>query len=263
MEIVEIFERKEYRMFFIFFLINFTTIFLISDYMPDKFPVISYRISLTALVSYNIYCIFIRSSFDNIYIQILQLKLKILNPYFASFIGLVSTAITFLFYIILIYLYIDYKLKCPFLLKNFDLNIHAQRRCELYNFNSTSIFPYQYICSYNPGETKERICSKIGQIIKKNEIVDTFLNEYYKETNLYYCDLKEEPSLFIEVNPKLCDEKVPELLLYFRALIILNIIIGIICISNIYTYFRNIEPNINHFIAIEPNINNYELLHSL
>ena len=93
MEIVDIFDRKEYRMFFIFFLINFSTFFLISDYMPDKFPVISYRISLTVLVSYNIYCIFIRTSFDNNYIQILQLKLKILNPYFASFIGLVSTAI--------------------------------------------------------------------------------------------------------------------------------------------------------------------------
>ena len=247
MEFVRIFNQEEYRMFFIFFSINFITILLISDYMPDIYPIITYRICFTLFVSYNIYCIFIVSSFDSIYLKILQIKLQKINPLFASFIGLLSIVFTFLFHMILIYLYIYYKLNCPFLLQNFDLKIHAQKRCELYNINSTSIYPNQYICSFNPGETKERICSKVVQIIKNNEIVDSFLNEYYKEQNLYYCDLKEQPSLFVEVNPKLCNEKIPILLLYHKPLIMLNIIIGLICTKNIFTYFRTIKPNINHY----------------
>ena len=247
MKIVNIFSQKEYRMYFIFILINYVTFFQISDYMPDNLAVILYRIIFTFLVLYNIFCIFIQSSFESKYCQILQIKLKIINPFFASFLGLLSTAITMLFHMIIIYLYYDYKLKCPFLLHNFDLNIHSQKRCELYNINSTSIFPYQYICSYYPGQNEERICSKVEQIIKNNDIFDIFLNEYYKEQNLYYCDLKEQPSLFIEVKPKLCNAKAPMLLQYYKELVMLNMIIGIICIGNLYTYFRVIEPNINHY----------------
>ena len=38
---------------------------------------------------------------------------------------------------------------CPYLLSNFEYNIHFERRCELYNINHNSRYSYQYICSYD------------------------------------------------------------------------------------------------------------------
>ena len=38
-----------------------------------------------------------------------------------------------------LYRYMFYKIECPFLLTYYDYKIHAQRRCQLYNINSTNI----------------------------------------------------------------------------------------------------------------------------
>ena len=245
MKIVNIFSQKEYRMYFIFILINYVTFFQISDYMPDNLAVILYRIIFTFLVLYNIFCIFIQSSFESKYCQILQIKLKIINPFFASFLGLLSTAITMLFHMIIIYLYYDYKLKCPFLLHNFDLNIHSQKRCELYNINSTSIFPYQYICTFNAESSDSgRNCSKVEKIIKNNEIINDFLNEYYKEINLYYCDLKEQPWKFKEVDPNICDEGAGNYMIF----LFINYYFSIRCFYAIFYYLRHIKPNIENYV---------------
>ena len=34
------------------------------------------------------------------------------------------------------------------------------------------------------------------------------MDEYYKEANLYYCDLKEQPLKFKEDDPKICAEEI-------------------------------------------------------
>ena len=252
MKIVNIFEKKEYFMLFKFFVFNIFTFLFYSDYVKNNL-LIYYKISLTVFSLYNIYCIFIESTFDNKYLQVLQIKLQNKNSFFISFIGLISVISTFFLYFIFPNSFIVYKIKCPFLLKNFDYKIHAQKRCELYNINSINIFPYQYICSYNA----EKIpfifvhffyflypqCSKIEKIINNNIVIEAFIKEYYKEQNLYFCDLDRKP-LGLEVDPKLCDAKI---IIYPEILYVLNFYFCIRCIIYIYTYFRIIEPNINHY----------------
>ena len=236
MKIVDIFSKKEYLMFFNFFLFHFIAFLLLSDYMPDILPLKLYRISFAFFLLYNEYCIFLESSFDNKLLKLLQNKLQKINLFFASFIGLLSVFFSFMFFIKSLDFYLKYKINCPFLLKNFDYNIHAQRRCELYNINSTNIFPYQYICSFNP-DNGEINCSKVEKLIKNNEIIDEFIKEYNKEKDLYYCDLKAQPYFFKEINPKLCDE---ERIINPLIFIILDICLGVTCIIFINTYFRTI-----------------------
>ena len=246
MKVVNIFRKKEYFMLFKFFLLNFITILLISDYIPNEFPKKVYRISFTIFSLYNIYCIFIESSFDNKFLQILQIKLHKINLYFASFLGFVSAILLLLFYYLLIIVYTDYKKICPFLLTNFGYKMHVQRRCELYNINSTNYLPYQYICSFIP-ESEIRRCSKVEKIIENNEVVDAFIKEYYKEQNLYYCDLKRQPSFpssSMKVDPILCNKKV---IIYPELFVLLDFYFGIRCMILISSYFNSIEPNINHY----------------
>ena len=176
----------------------------------------------------------------------MQIKLHKYNLYFASFLGLVSSMLLILFYYLLIVIYADYKKICPFLLTNFGYKMHVQRRCELYNINSTNYLPYQYICSFIP-EIGEKKCSKVEKIIENNEVIDAFINEYYKEQNLYYCDLKQQPtlaSILGGIEPMLGSKKV---LFYPGLFVSLNVYYGLGSMIYICSYFKRIKPNINHY----------------
>ena len=89
MKVVNILRKKEYFMFFKFVLFHFITMLLISDYLPHIVKKI-YRINFSVFSLYNIYCIFIESSFDNKFVKILQNELHKYNLFFASFLGLVQ-----------------------------------------------------------------------------------------------------------------------------------------------------------------------------
>ena len=235
MEIINIFRKKEYFIFFLFHLFIIISTIIIYDYIRNTLFCKILIISFIILSFYFIYCIFLESSFEYKSLQILQIKLSE-KLCLISFIGLVSVIFTFCFEYLCLKFYYEYMMGCPFLLQNFDYKIHAQRRCELYNINSTNIFPYQYICSFNP-DSDEINCSKVEKLIKNNEIIDEFIKEYNKEKDLYYCDLKAQPYFFKEINPKLCDE---ERIINPLIFIILDICLGVTCIIFINTYFRTI-----------------------
>ena len=263
MELVNIFEKTEYKMLFILFAFNILTIYIFSNYLINDIGIKIYLIGFNYFSLYTIYCIFIESSFDSKYLQLLQIKLGSFIS-IISFLGLTSVALIYFFYQFIIYYCSLYHSECPFLLSKFDYKIHALKRCELYNINSTNIFPYQYICSFN-AESSDRSyrlinssyevllgrtfvdkmlnCPKVKQIIKNNEIIDAFLDEYYKETNLYYCDLKEQPWKFKEVDPKICDEEIDDNYLVF---LLINYYFSIRCFFSIFYYLRHIKPNINN-----------------
>ena len=241
MEIINIFRKKEYFIFFLFHLFIIISTIIIYDYIRNTLFFKILMLSFILLSFYFIYCIFLESSFEYKSLQILQIKLSE-KLCLISFIGLVSVIFTFCFEYLCLKFYYEYIIKCPFLLQNFDYKIHAQRRCELYNINSTNIFPYQYICSFN-ANYDDRKCSKVEKLIENNEIIDSFIKEYYKELNLYYCDLKKQPKFPKKVKPELCDSKLKN---YFLIIsIILNCYFFIRCIIIIYYHFRLIIPNIN------------------
>jgi len=69
-----------------------------------------------------------------------------------------SVFIGFLFLNYVIYLiilsvnlskFLNYWKYCPYLITDFDYNLHFERRCESYNTNNNSRYLYQYICSYD------------------------------------------------------------------------------------------------------------------
>ena len=247
MKFVNIFEKKEYGILLLLFVFNIITIYVFSNYLLDNISIKIYLISFAYFSFYMIYCFFLASSFDNKHLQFLQIKLARIKSVI-SLLGLFFTQSLFFFYMSIIYFYSIYHSQCPFLLTNFDYKIHAQKRCELYNINSTSIFPYQYICSFN-AESNERNCSKVEKLIEGNEVIDEFVNEYYQIKNLYYCDLKKQPSNFTIVNYKICDEDLGNIGIF----ILFHIYLCIRCFFLILNYFRYIEPNIDH----------YEHLHTL
>ena len=256
MKIINIFEKKEYFMLLKFFITNIFSFFLYSDYVPYEPFIIIYKASLTIFSLYNIYCIFIESSFENNSLRLLQIKLNKYNFYLFSLFTLLSIAFTMLLNSLFISLYMYYKMECPFLLKNFDYKIHAQRRCELYNINSTNITNItknEYICSFN-AETCPFLfiqnldsrpkCSKVEKLIENNEVIEEFIKEYYQESNLYYCKYKPA-SINWKIEPKICDAKIK---IKFPVIFILLICyFGVRCIIQIYNYFRLIRPNIDHY----------------
>ena len=139
-----------------------------------------------------------------------------------------------------LYRYMFYKIECPFLLTYYDYKIHAQRRCELYNINSTNITQNEYICSFNDFPK----CSKVEKLIENNEVIEAFIKEYYQESNLYYCKYKPA-SINWKIEPKICDAKIK---IKFPVIFILLICyFGVRCIIQIYNYFRLIRPNIDHY----------------
>ena len=84
MKIINIFEKKESFMLVKFFIPNIFSFFLYSNYVPYEPLVIIYKASLTIFSLYNIYCIFIESSFENNSLRLLQIKLNKYNFYLFS-----------------------------------------------------------------------------------------------------------------------------------------------------------------------------------
>ena len=246
-------------MVFKLFMIDITGLYLYYDICPLKSFLIPYFISFYILSLYYFYCIFIESEFDSRLIQLYQIRFEKYRL-LASFIGFFSLIILLLYFSFMPYYYMIYKSECPFCIKNVDYKIHAKRRCELYNINTNPNIIYQYICTFNAEKMRRlpskifniniqsKNCNKVEKLIENNEVIQAFVNEYYAEPDLYYCDLQGQPSIGVEVNPKDCDAKIfisPELLLVLHYYYSLRYAILF------YTYFRNIEVNINHFRHVQ------------
>ena len=106
---------------------------------------------------------------------------------------------------------------CPYLITDFDYNLHFERRCELYNINHNSRYLYQYICSYDSSKDFKKnnlkkeikidniICIPVKEIKENeyNKVKKLFINEY-KNINNYYCSKTDMPKNYSFVNHKDC-----------------------------------------------------------
>ena len=214
MYIINIFNRSEYFISFLFLLFNFIGFLLYSKYMSDislQTLIISFIISFSCYLSF----IFLESEFDSNILKVFQMKLE-KKITFIIFINISITSVSLIIFLNLINYY-DYIRDCPFIMDNNNYNLHLKRRCELYNIKKNDTFPYQYICTYNEEKyipilffesfEKRPKCSTLKNRINNNEVIDEFIKKYYTKENLYYCDLKHKPSLSLNINPKLCDTK--------------------------------------------------------
>ena len=137
-----------------------------------------------------------------------------------------SVFIGFLFLNYVIYLiilsvnlrkFLNYWKYCPYLITDFDYNLHFERRCELYNINNNSRYLYQYICSYDSSKDFKKnklknqikkdsiICISLKEIKENedNEVKNLFINEY-KNIKNYYCSRTNMPKTYSFVNHKNC-----------------------------------------------------------
>ena len=80
-------------------------------------------------------------------------------------------------------------------------------------------------------------CSKVESLINNNEVINKFVNEYYKD-ELYYCDLKKNKinSFPNSIKPDMCQEYTYDYLIF----LVIYIYITVSLIKLEYTYFRNI-----------------------
>ena len=113
--------------------------------------------------------------------------------------------------------FLNYWKYCPYLITDFDYNLHFERRCELYNINNNSRYLYQYICSYDSSKDFKKnklknqikkdsiICIPLKEIKENedNEVKNLFINEY-KNINNYYCSRTNMPKTYSFVNYKNC-----------------------------------------------------------
>ena len=111
--------------------------------------------------------------------------------------------------------FIKYWKYCPYLITDFDYNLHFERRCELYNINNNSRYLYQYICSYDSSKDFKKnnlkneikidniICMQVKEIKENeyNEVKNLFINEY-KNENIYYCSRTNKPRNYSFVKHK-------------------------------------------------------------
>ena len=84
-------------------------------------------------------------------------------------------------------------------------------------------------------------CSRVGSLINNNKVIDTFLQEYYKE-DIYYCDLFKLPDYFpSSINQNICNKPT-----FYSAdiILILQIYFTIVFIKANVTYFKYIRANI-------------------
>jgi len=129
MELVNIFEKKEYKILFILFAFNILTIYIFSNYLINDIGIKIYLIGFNYFSLYTIYCIFIESSFDSKYLQLLQIKLGSFIS-IISFLGLTSVALIYFFYQFIIYR-IPYLI-APLFFKNFK-KCNTSFNCPLFH----------------------------------------------------------------------------------------------------------------------------------
>ena len=137
--------------------------------------------------------------------------------------------------------YRKYLKNCPYIINDLDLNLHLERRCDLYNINNNSRYSYQYICSFNsakefkykenqidnkkvPKKLEKKIksdyviCLKVKSLIKNNSIVNLFSQEY-ANSDKYYCSRTNKPNDSIYIEHKDCNNKVKNNYIYIFNLI--------------------------------------------
>ena len=247
-----LFQRWEYMTSFKYILLNFIIFIAFCNCVIEKYILKIHLINFCILISHYLFYIFLESEFNTSKLKKNQLLLEnVLSS--ITFIITIFISINFIFSLSFFVYYLQYKIYIPFIINNFDKSIHYKKRCDLYNVNNEDIYPYKYICSYNAEEVEFPIsmlieknfgfvkCSEVQYLIDNNEIINSFINEYYK-TNIYFCDLKNLPFQYSYINPKEDNYGItifPLILipiymfLFVRYLILINI------------YFKNIKPNIN------------------
>ena len=258
MYIINIYRTKEYFQTLKLFIFEILSVIYFHDYVLNKYFLYIYLILLLILVIHFLICIFLESEFDNEYLQELQIILEKSLP-FISFICLSSIAFIMVLYSIISLPLYSYKFNCPFSMTNVDYKLHIKRRCELYNINEdiSTLYKYQYICSFNAeeyypslflqilnkfsGNKFNQKCSKVETLINNNEVINEFINEYYKEQDLYYCDLISQPFIYPNINPKKCDSKI---IIYPEILILIHLYLTGKYFHLLIYYFRNIKANV-------------------
>ena len=256
MKIINIFKIREYIVYLCLIIIDILTIIFYFGFGLNEAGEYIFLFNITIIILFFFYCIFLESEFNSSYLRNYQIKLEN-KVSFLSLIISVLSAYNFIVFLGLFVKYILYKIYCPFTLTNMDYKLHLKRRCELYNINRESKLPYQYICSYNAekiyflslifimlcdfNSTKITKCSRVGSLINNNKVIDTFLQEYYKE-DIYYCDLFKLPDYFpSSINQNICNKPT-----FYSAdiILILQIYFTIVFIKANTIYFRNIRANI-------------------
>ena len=257
MSLIEILRKKEYILFLAIIFTNIRIITNCFDAISYKPLKILFKFDLFIIIFYYFYCIFLENEFDSTFLKIWQIKLerKLLMSFIALIVLICSMINVFLGeFFFSRYLY--YKKYCPFTFKELDYKLHLKRRCELYNINNKSIFPFQYICNYD--ESKFNIfnkeffeiykisiyseikCSKVENLLINNKVIDEFVNEYYRE-DLFYCDLEKQIEKFSDsINPKKCTA-IPSSTDKF---IVFHLFLSIIFWFKIISYFKDIKANI-------------------
>ena len=196
----------------------------------------------------------------------------------------------FEFYMIeIVYGYVkEYLDNCPFFLTD-DLNKHHKRRCELYNVNHNSRYSYQNISSFDPSgsfkyETETHFlydkkiekklrkkimsdyirCLHLNSLIKDNEVISLFANEYKNSKN-YYCSRTNKPEKNYLISDKNCKNQTKVIFIILMTIFeiiqfFLKIIIPIVIGKknpgfNDHNDYNDYNTNIN--IRNRNNNNNY------
>ena len=188
-------------------------------------------INLSTEIFILIYYVWITKAIKNAFIIFFCLNivlyifgfLMILNIYkesiipFAFLLYLINNIIYLIILSVNLDKFIKYWKYCPYLITDFDYNLHFERRCELYNINNNSRYLYQYICSYDSSKDFKQknlkneinidniICIPVKEIKENeyNEVKNLFINEY-KNINNYYCSRTNIPKNYSFVNHKHC-----------------------------------------------------------
>ena len=259
MKIFNIFNSNAYIIGLGIIIMNLRFIFSYFDFSINISSKQEFIVSFIIILVHYLLCIFLESKFDSTFLKILQIKFE-KSISIISLFSIICAVFNFRLSCSFYAEYLNYKKFCPFSFSGLDYKLHLKRRCELFNINKESKYPFQYICSYNEekidifskklsetfeiGNYSEHNCSKVKNLIKNNKVINEFVNEYYKE-DLYYCDLKIKIEKFkTPKNPKRCEEITIHSNIF--SLFYIWLLFLFIYWNNIY--FRSIRAN----IQIEP-----------
>jgi len=248
--------KKEYIINLVTILTNIN---IITEYF-DLIPKINlfkqlFLLDLSIIIFNYFYCIFLESEFDSTFLKILQIKLEKILIFIPSIVKacvLINCILAIIFYTNYCY----YKKYCPFTFSGLDYSLHLKRRCELYNIDNESNYPFQYICSddesklnnfnkeffadYKMRNYSDIKCSKVETLINNNKVIDEFVKEYYKE-ELYYCNLEKQIKKFsMSINPKKCQTMGSSSDIF----ILYHIFLSLLFMIEVSRYFKFIKANI-------------------
>ena len=166
--------------------------------------------------------------------------------------------------------YRKYLKNCPYTISDLELNLHLERRCDLYNINNNSRYSYQYICSYNsakefkykenqidnkkvPKKLEKKIksdyviCLKVESLIENNSIVNLFSQEY-ANSDKYYCSRTNKPNDFIYIEHKDCNNKTKKNYIFiFNLIYFLQAFYILIYMKYISVRRDSLYRNMRHF----------------